>query len=146
MPTATPLNVVDFDAEPVAPEGSADGRAEACEVLSRADFDLLVNDNTAALLRQAAQDAETEQERAGGTWNCSVPTTQISKIPADEYAAFTKLTQQSIPRLGQGQAHQRFQRICTVSGEDRGCPPRPGPLLCLDRDPYEVLLDQYEHG
>ena len=58
------LNVVDFDAETVAPEGSADGRAEACEVLSRADFDLLVNDNTAALLRQAAQDAETEQERA----------------------------------------------------------------------------------
>ena len=58
------LNVVDFDAETVAPEGSADGRAEACEVLSRADFDLLVNDGTAALLRQAAQDAETEQERA----------------------------------------------------------------------------------
>ena len=54
------LNVVDFDAETVAPEGSADGRAEACEVLSRADFDLLVNDDTAALLRQAAQDAETE--------------------------------------------------------------------------------------
>ena len=43
------LNVVDFDAETVAPEGSADGRAEACEVLSRADFDLLVNDDTAAL-------------------------------------------------------------------------------------------------
>ena len=46
------LNVVDFDAETIAPEGSADGRAEACEVLSRADFDLLVNDDTAALLRQ----------------------------------------------------------------------------------------------
>ena len=30
------LNTVDFDAETVAPEGSADGRAEACEVLSRA--------------------------------------------------------------------------------------------------------------
>ena len=49
------LNVVDFDAETVAPDGSADGRAEACEVLSRADFDLLVNDNTAALLRQLQQ-------------------------------------------------------------------------------------------
>ena len=29
------LNVVDFDAETIAPEGSADGRAEACEVLRR---------------------------------------------------------------------------------------------------------------
>ena len=90
------LNVVDFDAETVAPEGSADGRAEACEVLSRADFDLLVNDNTAALLRQAAQDAETEQERAE-VRELQRAYDQISKIPADEYAAFTKLTQQSIP-------------------------------------------------
>ena len=43
------LNVVDFDAETVAPEGGADGRAEATEVLSRASFDLLVNADTAAL-------------------------------------------------------------------------------------------------
>ena len=69
------LNVVDFDAETVAPEGSADGRAEACEVLSRADFDLLVNDNTAALLRQAAQDARPSRS-APRYGNCSVPTTR----------------------------------------------------------------------
>lgn len=54
------LNTVDFDAETVAPEGSADGRAEACEVLSRASFELLVNADTAALLQQAAAEAETE--------------------------------------------------------------------------------------
>ena len=58
------MTVIDFDAETVAPEGSADGRAEATEVLSRASFDLLVNDGTAALLKEAAADAETEQERA----------------------------------------------------------------------------------
>ena len=57
------MTVIDFDAETVAPEGSADGRAEATEVLSRASFDLLVNDGTAALLKEAAADAETEQER-----------------------------------------------------------------------------------
>ena len=85
------LNVVDFDAETVAPEGSADGRAEACEVLSRADFDLLVNDDTAALLRQAAQDAETEQERAE-VRELQRTYDQISKIPADEYAATREAT------------------------------------------------------
>ena len=58
------LNTVDFDAETVAPEGSADGRAEACEVLSRASFERLVNADTAALLQQAAAEAETEQEQA----------------------------------------------------------------------------------
>ena len=35
------MTVIDFDAETVAPEGSADGRAEATEVLRRASFDLL---------------------------------------------------------------------------------------------------------
>ena len=61
------LNVVDFDAETVAPEGGADGRAEATEVLSRASFDLLVNADTAALLKEAAADAETEQEKGRGS-------------------------------------------------------------------------------
>ena len=59
------MTVIDFDAETVAPEGSADGRAEATEVLSRASFDLLVNDGTAALLKEAAADAETEQTLSG---------------------------------------------------------------------------------
>ena len=65
------LNVVDFDAETVAPEGSADGRAEACEVLSRADFDLLVNDNTA---RQPRMPRPSRSAPRYG--NCSVPTTR----------------------------------------------------------------------
>ena len=80
------MTVIDFDAETVAPEGSADGRAEATEVLSRASFDLLVNDGTAALLKEAAADAETEQERAE-VRNIQRQYDEIARIPADEYAA-----------------------------------------------------------
>ena len=90
------MTVIDFDAETVAPEGSADGRAEATEVLSRASFDLLVNDGTAALLKEAAADAETEQERAE-VRNLQRQYDEIARIPADEYAAFTKLCSQSVP-------------------------------------------------
>ena len=90
------MTVIDFDAETVAPEGSADGRAEATEVLSRASFDLLVNDGTAALLNEAAADAETEQERAE-VRNLQRQYDEIARIPADEYAAFTKLCSQSVP-------------------------------------------------
>lgn len=82
------LNTVDFDAETVAPEGSADGRAEACEVLSRASFELLVNADTAALLQQAAAEAETEQEQAE-VRQLQRQYDEIAKIPAEEYAAFT---------------------------------------------------------
>ena len=90
------LTVIDFDAETIAPEGSADGRAEATEVLSRANFDLLVNEKTAALLKEAAADAETEQEKAE-VRNLQRQYDEIAKIPADEYAAFTKLCSQSVP-------------------------------------------------
>ena len=39
------MTVIDFDAETVErPRAAPDGRAEATEVLSRASFDLLVND------------------------------------------------------------------------------------------------------
>src|SRR5699024_5286155 len=87
------LNAIDFDAETVAPEGSAEGRAEACEVLSRASFDLLVNDDTAALLQQAAADAEDEQQ-AAEVRELQREYDRTAKIPAAEYAAFTKLVQQ----------------------------------------------------
>ena len=38
------MTVIDFDAETVAPEGSADGRAEATEDLRRVRFKLMVRD------------------------------------------------------------------------------------------------------
>ena len=139
------LNVVDFDAETVAPEGSADGRAEACEVLSRADFDLLVNDNTAALLRQAAQDAETEQERAE-VRELQRAYDQISKIPADEYAAFTKLTQQSIPAWVKAKRTNDFSVFAPYLEKIVAARRAQAHYFAPDRDPYEVLLDQYEHG
>ena len=139
------LNVVDFDAETVAPEGSADGRAEACEVLSRADFDLLVNDNTAALLRQAAQDAETEQERAE-VRELQRAYDQISKIPANEYAAFTKLTQQSIPAWVKAKRTNDFSVFAPYLEKIVAARRAQAHYFAPDRDPYEVLLDQYEHG
>ena len=139
------LNVVDFDAETVAPDGSADGRAEACEVLSRADFDLLVNDNTAALLRQAAQDAETEQERAE-VRELQRAYDQISKIPADEYAAFTKLTQQSIPAWVKAKRTNDFSVFAPYLEKIVAARRAQAHYFAPDRDPYEVLLDQYEHG
>ena len=55
------LSVMEFDEATAAPADSADGRAVAAEVLSRARFDLLINDDTAALLALAAGEAEDEQ-------------------------------------------------------------------------------------
>lgn len=139
------LSAIDFDAETVAPEGGAAGRAEAAEVLSRAHFDLLVNPDTAALLDAAATDAEDEQQ-AAEVRELRRMYDQIARIPADEYAAFTKLTQQSIPVWTKAKRTNDFalfapyleQIVAALRAQARYFDPH--------RDPYEVLLDRYERG
>ena len=130
------MTVIDFDAETVAPEGSADGRAEATEVLSRASFDLLVNDGTAALLKEAAADAETEQERAE-VRNLQRQYDEIARIPADEYAAFTKLCSQSVPAWTKAKRTNDFSLFAPYLEKLTRRPPRPGPVFSRRTvDPY----------
>lgn len=139
------MTVIDFDAETVAPEGSADGRAEATEVLSRASFDLLVNDGTAALLKEAAADAETEQERAE-VRNLQRRYDEIARIPADEYAAFTKLCSQSVPAWTKAKRTNDFSLFAPYLEKIIAARRAQARYFAPDRDPYEVLLDRYEKG
>ena len=139
------LNVVDFDAETVAPEGGADGRAEATEVLSRASFDLLVNADTAALLKEAAADAETEQEKSE-VRNLQRQYDEIAKIPADEYAAFTKLCSQSVPAWVKAKRTNDFSLFAPYLEKIVAARRAQAHYFAPDRDPYEVLLDSYEKG
>ena len=131
------MTVIDFDAETVAPEGSADGRAEATEVLSRASFDLLVND--------AAADAETEQERAE-VRNLQRQYDEIVRIPADEYAAFTKLCSQSVPAWTKAKRTNNFSLFAPYLEKIIAARRAQARYFAPDRDPYEVLLDRYEKG
>ena len=101
------MAVADYDSETVAPPESSAGRAEAMEVLSRAYFDQLVSADTAALLQRAAADAETEQEKAE-VRELQRSYDEIGKIPAEEYAAFTKLTQESMPAWGKAKRGNDF--------------------------------------
>lgn len=139
------MTVIDFDAETVAPEGSADGRAEATEVLSRASFDLLVNDGTAALLKEAAADAETEQERAE-VRNLQRQYDEIARIPADEYAAFTKLCSQSVPAWTKAKRTNDFSLFAPYLEKLIAARRAQARYFAPDRDLYEVLLDRYEKG
>ena len=139
------LNTVDFDAETVAPEGGADGRAEACEVLSRASFELLVNADTAALLQQAAAEAETEQEQAE-VRQLQRQYDEIAKIPAEEYAAFTKLCNQSIPVWVKAKRTNDFSLFAPYLEKIVAARRAQAHYFAPDRDPYEVWLDRYEKG
>lgn len=138
-------NVIDFDSETIAPADSADGRAEACEVLSRAAFDLLVNDDTAALLELAEKDAETEQE-AAEVRELKRQYDEIARIPADDYAAFTKLVRRSVPAWVAAKKANDFDAFAPYL--EKIVAARRAQAACFDpdRDPYEVWLDRYERG
>ncbi|HIZ47863.1 MAG TPA: carboxypeptidase M32 [Candidatus Gemmiger excrementavium] len=139
------LNAIDFDAETVAPAGGADGRAEACEVLSRASFDLLVNEDTAALLRQAAAEAEDEQQ-AAEVRALQRQYDEIARIPAAEYAAFTKLVQQSVPVWTKAKRTNDFALFAPYLEKIVEARRAQARYFAPDRDPYEVWLDRYERG
>ena len=121
------MTVIDFDAETVAPEGSADGRAEATEVLSRASFDLLVNDGTAALLKDRAGARRGTQFTA--------PVRRDRPDPRRRVRRLHQAVQPERARLDKGQAHERFQPVRAVSGKAHRRPPRPGPVFCAGPRP-----------
>lgn len=139
------MAVTEYDAETAAPAQSSVGRAEAMEVLSRAAFDLLVNERAAALLRQAAAEAETEQERAE-VRELQRSYDEIAKIPAQEYAAFTKLTQESMPAWGRAKRTNDFALFAPYLKEIVRARRAQAHYFAPDRDPYEVWLDRYERG
>lgn len=139
------MSVMDYDEATAAPAESAAGRAQAAETLSRAAFDLLINDDTAALLTLAAGEAETEQERAE-VRELQRRYNEIGKIPADEYAAFERLKQEAIPVWGKAKRGNDFASYAPYLERLVELRRRQAQYIDPDRDPYEVLLDQYERG
>lgn len=139
------MAVINYDGETVAPSGGAAGRAVAAEVLSKASFELLINDETAALLRRAADDAETEQETAE-VRELQRRYDEICNIPAEEYAAFTRLTQESLPVWVAAKRNNDFASFAPYLEKILDACRAHAAYMDPDRDPYEVWLDRYERG
>lgn len=79
-------------------------------------------------MKEAAADAETEQERAE-VRNLQRQYDEIARIPADEYAAFTKLCSQSVPAWTKAKRTNDFSLFAPYL--ERSSPPaapRPGIL------------------
>ncbi|MGN0984096.1 MAG: carboxypeptidase M32 [Gemmiger sp.] len=139
------LAVMEYDEATVAPPESAAGRAQAAEVLSRLSFDLLVNDDTAALLDLAGEEAETEQEQAE-VRELRRQYDEIHNIPAAEYAAFTRLHQEATPVWGKAKRNNDFAAFAPYLERIVEARRRQARFIDPDRDPYDVLLNQYERG
>lgn len=101
------LNVIDFDAQTVAPSESYSGRGEALEVLSSIKYSLIADPALPALLEKARGEERTEQE-AAEVAELQRMYDETSKIPAQEYAAFVKLTTAAVNAWEKAKAASDF--------------------------------------
>ena len=134
-----------YDEAAVAPPAGEDGRAVAAETLSAARFALLVSPGTDALLTAAAAEAETERERAE-VRELRREYDRICRIPADEYAAFTGLVQRATPAWARARSNNDFAAFAPFLEQIVTARRRQAQYIDPGRDPYDVLLDQYEPG
>ena len=138
-------SVIGFDAETVAPAESAAGRAEAVEVLSRAQFDLLTAPSVDKLLDAAAAAAETEQEQAE-VRELRRMLSRIRPIPAQEYAAFERLVQEAVAVWAKAKKASDFSLFAPYLEKLVEGRRRQAEQIAPGKDPYETMLDQYEPG
>ena len=142
-------SVMTYDAETAAPAESAAGRAEAVEELSRAQFALLTAPEVDKLLDDAEAAADTapdaEQVRAE-VRELRRMLGQIRPIPADEYAAFERLTQEAVAAWAKAKKANDFALFAPYLEQLVAGRRRQAGQIAPGKDPYETLLDQYERG
>ena len=101
---------------------------------------------TAALLRRAAAEAGDDARMAAEARELQRRYDEIARIPAEEYAAFTRLVQQAVPAWGRAKRGGGFAGFAPCLEQIVAARRRQAACFAPDRDPYEVLLDRYERG
>ena len=138
-------SLITYDAETGAPADSAAGRAEAVEVLSRAQFELLTAPSVDKLLDEADAAADSEQIHAE-VRELRRMLSRIRPIPADEYAAFERLTQEAVAVWAKAKKASDFSVFAPYLEKMVAGRRRQAEQIAPGKDPYETLLDQYEPG
>ena len=84
------MSLIETDEATVAPSGGEEGRGEALEILSSALYDLIAGDDLPRLLHAAEQE-DLDEQSAAEVRELRRQNDQLTKVPAAEYAAGTRL-------------------------------------------------------
>ena len=101
------MNVIDYDAQTVAPAESSEGRGETLEQLIAFRYPIVADPALPDLLAQVRAGAHTEQEATEAD-ELEKEHKRIACIPAEEYAAFTKLTTNAVSAWEKAKAADDF--------------------------------------
>ena len=139
------LRVIDYDSATAAPSDSGEGRGEAMGGLSSAVYQLITDPRLPELFRTAREDGLNEQE-AAEVRELERRYNETMKIPAEEYAAFAKLTGQSQAVWSAAKRSNDFSAFAPVLKEIVATRRRWAGYFDPDKAPYDVWLNQFEQG
>lgn len=137
--------VIGYDDATVAPPDSWPGRGEAVSVLSGMLYELLASPRTAELLDEARRGPLSEVE-AAELDELQRQCDEVCKIPAEEYAAFAKLANDSQNAWVKAKRANDFGAFAPYLEQVVAYCRRAAGYLAPDKAPYDVWLDRYERG
>lgn len=141
------MGMLSFDAATVAPEDTAEGRGRTMGVLSGMEHELLADPANAALLDAleaagGALDVQTRRE----TQLLRKAYTQLSRIPAEEYRAYSMLVNDAQAAWKRAKGEDDFAAFAPfleqIVAYNRRFAGYYNPAL----PPYDALLNEFEEG
>ena len=114
-------------------------------MLSSIKYSLIADPALPALLEKARNEERTEQE-AAEVAELQRMYNETSKIPAQEYAAFVKLTTAAVNAWEKAKAASDFSLFAPYLEQIVAYRRRTAAYFDANKAPYDVWLDQYEKG
>ena len=141
------MGVLQYDGATVAPAASVEGRAETMSYFAGLEHQLLTGEATAALLAELeAQKADLDPQTARELHLLKERQDKLSRIPADEYAAYSALLARADVSWKQAKASDDFSLFRPDLEEIVAANIRLAGYYDSEKAPYDALLNEYEKG
>lgn len=136
-----------LDSVTVAPKNTAEGRGVALSILAGEHQKLLTAPETKALLDELA----AEQDRLDPLHKREVELLRrecekMTRIPAEEYMAYTELTNRASDVWHKAKENNDFASFCPILQELVDYNRKFAVYYDAEKAPYDALLNEYERG
>lgn len=141
------MGVLQYDGETVAPKASADGRARTMGYLSELSYRLSTDPELFELVYELdARKDELDQEEKRMVEIIKKECDQMTKIPMDEYIAFSELTSKASDVWREAKNASDFSMFAPYLEKIVEFNRKLAGYLNPEMEPYNALLDMYEDG
>ena len=141
------MSVLYLDASTAAPKNTTEGRSRTMEVLSRVSYDLLCdpkNEELLSFLEAHSEELDLRARREVEVLRKNYD--QNKRIPADEYVAFTVLTNEAQDAWEKAKNEDDFDSFAPFLEKIVEFNRKFAGYYNADLAPYDALLNEYEEG